>query len=338
MNPSAAKKGVSSGKEAPRPHRMPRILIVTHGGFPQSQVEEIRAQTPDADYITATDEQVLERAVELDALIGCPRRAFSEALFERNASTLRWVHATGAGVEEFLIPRFVQSDIVFTNGKIIQGPEVADHAMALLLALARNIHFHVRGESPKHLPRPIELRGKTALVVGLGGIGMLIAERAAAFGMRVFGLNPQPVPMLGFIAGVFPPDRLQEALPLADAVLVATPLTELTIGLFGRKEFECMKPEAYFIAVSRGQTVRTNDLLQALRRKRIAAAGLDVTEPEPLAEDHPLRSLPNVILTPHIAGLSDQNRRRSFELVKTNVERFVRGLPLLNIVDKKLGY
>lgn len=321
-----------------RQARRPRILIVTHPGFPPIQVEQIRAATPDAEYLIATDETVIELAVDLDALIGCPRRAFTDELLRRNEGSLRWVHATGAGVEEFLIPRFVESDILFTNGKIIQGPEVADHAMALLLALARNLHLIMSGHTDHPMPRPIELRGKTLLVVGLGGIGLLIAERAAAFGMHILSVNPEWIPLLRIVERIFTPDQLHDALPLADAVIVASPLTELTLGLFGNTQFSSMKPSAYFIAVSRGKTVKTDDLVWALRAGRIAGAGLDVTDPEPLPQDHPLRTMPNVILTPHIAGLSDHNRQRSFELVKVNVDRFVRGLPLLNIVNKRLGY
>lgn len=338
----ATPRGVYTSRHGARRQRdvtRPRILIVTHGGFPDSTVEEIRSAAPGADYVTATDETVFERAVDIDALIGCPRRAFNDELLAQAGSRLRWVHAMGAGVEEFLIPRFVESDIVLTNGRIIQGPEVADHAMALLLALARGLPY-VMGlaSAERPIPRPIELRGKTALVVGLGGIGMLIAERAAAFGMRVLGVNPDCVPMLRMLEGVYPPDRLSEALAHADAIMVAAPLTELTLGVFDRAQFRCVKPTAYFIAVSRGRTVKMDDLVWALKEHRLAGAGLDVTDPEPLPEDHPLRQLPNVIITPHIAGLSDHNRQRSVELVKTNVDRFIRGLPLLNVVNKRLGY
>lgn len=336
-----ARHGASDQQCSARPRRAPkrpRILIVTHGGFPASQVDKISTAIPKAEYLTATDDTVFEQAVELDALIGCPRRAFTEELLERAGRSLRWVHATGAGIEEFLIPRFVHSDIIFTNGKIIQGPEVADHAMALLLALARNLHLARSGRADHPVPRPIELRGKTMLVVGLGGIGLLVAERAVAFGMQVLGVNPDYIPMLRIVDRVYPPEHLHEALPLADAVVVAAPLTELTLTMFQRDQFACMKPSAYFIVVSRGQTVKTDDLVWALRARQIAGAGLDVTEPEPLPARHPLRTAPNVIMTPHIAGLSDHNRQRSFELVKTNVDRFVRGWPLLNIVNKQLGY
>jgi phosphoglycerate dehydrogenase-like enzyme len=237
-----------------------------------------------------------------------------------------------------LIPRFVNSEILFTSGKIIQGPGVADHALALLLALARRLHLILRGGSQADLPRPIELRGKTAVVVGVGGVGLLVAERAAAFGMTVLGVNAEALPLTRILERVYPPDQLNDVLPSADAVIVCAPLTRATRGMFGAEQFRRMKRSAFFINVSRGRMVDTDALAQALRRQQILGAGLDVTDPEPLPDDHPLRGIPNVIITPHIAGLSDQNRQRSVELIKTNLARFVTGLPLLNMVNKELGY
>lgn len=157
----------------------PRILLVTHSGFPQGQVDEIKSSIPEVEYITVPDNMVYEKAAGINALIGCPRSAFNEELLNRAGRNLKWVHASGAGVEEFLFPKFVKSNIIFTNGKIIQGPEVADHALGLLLTLTRNLQLVLR-EKTQNMPRPVELHKKNALVVGLGGIGLLIAERAAA--------------------------------------------------------------------------------------------------------------------------------------------------------------
>ena len=258
----------------------PRVLIVVSSGFPEEQLDEIRKSTPGAELVAATDDTVTDLAVEIDALIGCPRRAFTAELLVRAGESLRWVHGSGAGVEEFLIPEFVNSEITFTNGKVIQGPEVSDHAMALLLALARNLHLVIRGESPKAMPRPIELRGKNALVVGLGGVGLLIAEKASAFGMNVSGVDHGNLPpMLSFLEQVYRPEDLDKALPGADAVLVAAPRTEITRGIFGAEQFKLMKRSAYFVNVSRGALVKTDDLTEALRQGLIAGAGLDVTDP-----------------------------------------------------------
>ena len=308
-------------------------------GFTQEQFDEIRSAYPKAEFVPATDDTVYEKAVAIDALIGCPRRAFSEKLLRRAGDCLRWVHGPGAGVEEFLLLQFVEGDITFTNGKVIQGPEVADHAMALLLALTRNLHLVIREGTSGPMPRPTELRDKTALVIGLGGVGMLIAERAAAFGMSVMGVNHGNLPpMLSMLKRVYAPESLNEALPHADVVIVSAPHTALTEGMLGKEQFGLMKPSAYFINVSRGKLVKTEALTNAMLAGHLSGAGLDVTDPEPLPEDHQLRGLTNVIISPHIAGLSEHNRGRSFELTRTNIERFVNGLPLINIVDKRSGY
>jgi phosphoglycerate dehydrogenase-like enzyme len=313
--------------------------MVVSSGFTQNQFDALAASEPDGEFVAATDATVFERAVDIDALIGCPRRAFTRELLARAGDRLRWVHGGGAGVEELLFPEFAASHITLTNGKVIQGPGVADHAMALLLALARNLHLIIRGETDKPLPRPLELRGKSALVVGLGGIGLLIAERAAAFGMSVSGTYEGNLPpMLSILDSVYTPEELDEALPLADAVIVSAPHTAKTQGMFGEHEFRLMKESVFFIVVSRGKLVQTEALVTALQEGQIQAAGLDVTDPEPLPADHPLQKMSNVIITPHIAGLSDLNRQRSMELISTNVHRFVRGLPVFNPVDKSAGF
>jgi phosphoglycerate dehydrogenase-like enzyme len=282
-----------------------------------------------------------EVVAQADALIGMEREAFNAffttRLFEVGRR-LRWVHAPGAGIEECLIPGFAEATFVMTNGKILQGPEVADHAMALLLALTRNLHVVIAGRGDGMTPRPIELRGKIAVVVGMGGVGLLIAERAAAFGMSILGVTVTNLALLRMVDRVVPPDQLLDVLPQADAVFLAVPLTPASDGLMGPKEFAAMKSSAHFINVSRGRTVQTDALVARLAAGRLAGVGLDVSDPEPLPPDHPLRRFPNVVITPHFAGVSDHNRQRGFEPIKTNLQRFMKGLPLINVVDKAAGY
>lgn len=325
----------------------PRILIVTSTGIPSVRVDAFRASVPTADIVSVGDsrEAMYTTVAGAHALIGCPRPLFDRALLARARETLRWIHVPGAGCEEFLIPELVASDIVLTNGRIIQGPEVADHALALLLALTRNLHLVLRGHvghrtrpSDMDMPRPIELRAKVAVVVGVGGIGLLIAERLAACGMRVIGVDQECVPMVRSLERWVPSSQLQDVLPQADVVVVSAPATDATRKMFGAEVFRCMKPAAFFINVCRGALVDTDALTAALAQGRIRAAGLDVTDPEPLPDDHPLRTMANVIITPHIAGPSDQNRERSHALIQENVVRFVHGTPLMNVVNKHLGY
>ncbi len=317
----------------------PKVLMVLSTGLTREQFDEVRSAHPQADFIAADDDNVLDKVAGVNGLIGCPRKAFTDELLDRAGDSLQWVHASGAGVEHFIIPKFVESDVILTNGRVIQGPEVADHALALLLALTRNLHLVLKGESPRSMPRPIELRGKTVLVVGLGGIGLLIAERAAAFGSRITAVSAGSLPpMLAMLHRTYPPEELDDALPDADVVIVSAPLTSATSAMFGEHQFRLMKTTAYFVIVSRGGLVDTDALIHALQDGQIQAAGLDVTDPEPLPDDHPLRQFNNVIISPHTAGLSEHNRRRSFELIKINVDRFVNGVAPLNQVNKRLGY
>ena len=318
----------------------PRITIVTSTGLPTIWAEEIVDAYQNAQFTLAEDnlQSVLDCVRGSNAIINCPRTVFGEAILNAAGPEMRWLQLGGAGCEEYLIPRVVNSDIVVTNGKILQGPSVADHAMALTLALTRNIHHAVRNTSMRSVPRPLELRGKRMCVIGLGGIGLLIAERARAFGMTVTGVDPEVRPLLSFLDNSYEPDELHVALAEADVVVMAAPNSRLSRGMMGAKEFKVMKSSAFFVNVSRGATTDTEALTNSLRSGQIAGAALDVTEPEPLPEDHELRHLQNAIVTPHIAGPSDHNRRRAFELIRANIKRFLDGEPLLNEVDKKKGY
>ncbi len=231
------------------------------------------------------------------------------------------------------------ADFTLTNAKIIQGPEIADHAMALLLCHTRDLKFHneqmtkVGFNRANRLPQ-IELRGKTVVIVGLGGIGRLVAERCFAFGMRVLAVDPKDMPLSRAIEEVRKPDELDLLLPEADVVISCTPHTPKSEGMIGHSQFAVMKNGVYFINISRGKVVDTEALTAALVSGKIRAAGLDVTDPEPLPSDHPLWSMSNVIITPHNATNSDRLTERRMRLFRENIGRFLAGLPLYNVVQK----
>ena len=258
-------------------------------------------------------------------------------------SNLRWIQSNSAGVEGFLdIPDLRDSDIVLTNAKIIQGPEIADHAFALLLNFTRNLKaFNARmpegWNTERELPM-IELSGKTALVIGLGGIGTQIAQRAAAFGMTVVAVDPKDIPIHRDVAYVGKPDELDDLLPKADVVFSSVPHTPATEGMIGARQFELMKQDVYFINISRGKIVDTDALVAALESGKVRAAGLDVTDPEPLPTGHPLWTMPNVTITPHLATISDRLEERRTRLLRDNIARFATGRTLRNVVDKQAGY
>ena len=188
------------------------------------------------------------------------------------------------------------------------------------------------------IPDPIELRGKTAVVIGYGGIGMLVAERLAAFGMTVDVVTEVGMPLVQSVRRIYFADQLMDALPQADVVVMAAPLTPRSRNMLGRHQFDVMKPEAYLVNVSRGGTVDLDALVEALSKGKLSGVGLDVTNPEPLPTEHRLRTFDRVIVTPHFAGRSDRFRERNWELITTNIRRFVAGLPLINVVDKVAGF
>ncbi len=315
--------------------------ILVEGGD-QELVRDLQAVTTQAKIVPVGKANVIQEIVDADAYIGDITSAEVRA-----GKSLKWVGVMSAGVENVLFPRdgssdLRDSDITLTNNKIVQGPEIADHALAMLLMLSRNLYALYRNDQQEVWnPRSfhgIELSGKTAVVVGVGGIGTQIAVRANAFGMTVIGVDPQDKPFLPFLKTVVKPDQFDDVLPQADVVFLSVPDTPMSHKMMGAHQFELMKKNSYFIAVSRGGIYDVNGLVKALDEKRLAGAGVDVTDPEPLPKGHPLWKFPNVVITPHIAGRSDRDADRMIATIKENIRRFVEGKPLINVVDKQKGY
>ncbi len=302
-----------------------------------AELAQLRSAAPGVQVVAPEADRVMAEIVDADGLIGNITPDMIRA-----GKKLKWVQSGSAGVENYLTPEMKASSITLTNCRIVQGPEVADHAFALLLSLTRELHriipTKVKQEWTPRAYRPIELKGKTAVVIGVGGIGMQIVLRAHAFGMRVIAVDPRDIPYMPQIDRSVPPDALDSVLPEADVVFVSAPYTRETHKMIGTKQFDLMKKGAYFIAVSRGRLYDAMALAEALRSKRLSGAGLDVMDPEPLPKGHALWELENVVITPHIAGRSDGENARYLALFQENLRRFGAGLPLLNVVDKEKGY
>jgi D-2-hydroxyacid dehydrogenase (NADP+) len=305
-------------------------------------VEELQSVTTQARIVPVTEANVMKEIDDADAFIG--GITSSQVRAGRN---LKWVGVMSAGVERVLFPKDGSSDlrnsnITLTNNKIVQGPEIADHALAMLLMLSRNLYVLYKNDQQQIWnPRSfhgIELNDKTAVVVGVGGIGTQIAVRANAFGMTVIGVDTEDKPFLPFLKKVVKPDQFDDVLPQADVVFISVPDTPKSHKMMGGRQFQLMKKSSYFIAVSRGGIYDMNGLVRALDEKRLAGAGVDVTDPEPLPKDHALWKFQNVIITPHIAGRSDQDAARMIGTIKENIRRFTEGKPLINVVDKQKGY
>jgi phosphoglycerate dehydrogenase-like enzyme len=326
---------------AAEPTLLPAKKVVFTSGpgrFNEHEVAELREAAPTLQLVFPTADKVAAEIVDADAVIGS-----ITAEQVRSAQKLKWVQVNSAGVENTLYPEMRERSITLTNMKIVQGIEIADHAFALLLGLTRRIDLAMewkRTETWKGAEfRPLyELRDKTAVIVGVGGIGTQIAVRAKAFGMRVIGVDPKDIPFTPYLDRTVWPDRLDEVLPEADVVFVAAPHTAESNKMFQAPQFAKMKKGSFFICVSRGKIYDAMVLVDALKSGHIQGAGLDVTDPEPLPKGHPLWTTDRVIITPHIAGRSDAEGPRYFEIYKENLARFGRGEPLRHTVDQEKGY
>jgi phosphoglycerate dehydrogenase-like enzyme len=252
---------------------------------------------------------------------------------------LRWVHATSAGVDQLMFPDLATSDIPVTNARGVFDRGIAEYVLGAILLFAKETLANLRYQR-EHRWRHREtelIRGRRALIVGAGSVGREVADLLRAVGMGVVGTARRAREDEHFDR-VYAEDGLFDLLPEADYVVITAPLTESTEGLFDRDAFARMKPGARLINVGRGPIVRTDALIEALTDGAIGGAALDVLEEEPPPADHPLWDMPNVMISAHMAGDFIGWRRALGEQFVANFERWCRGEPLLNPVDKQRGY
>ena len=264
------------------------------------------------------------------------------------APQLRWIHSPSAAIHQFLFPELVRSHVTLTNGRYVHGSVVAEHVIALIFALAKNLPRSVRlqaqhswgqTEMAEEGARPREIVGTTLGLVGLGSIGGDVAKHAAVLGMRVIATRENPnKPKPESVERVFAANELSKLLSQSDYVVLTAPVTASTEKLINAERLKEMKPKACLINVGRGALVDQAALTQALQNKRIAAAALDVFEKEPLPESSPLWDLENALITPHIAGFTDKVWERQYAFFTDNLKRFFNGQPLSAVVDKQKGY
>lgn len=267
--------------------------------------------------------------------------------FQR-AAKLKWIHCPAAAVNQLIFPELVKSDVVLTNGRKVHGPAVAEHVLALIFAMAKNLPYAMRLQA-KHVwgpelmwtesARPREISGATLGLVGVGSIGSEVAKSAAALGMDVIATREDPrKPVPEGVRTVFATSELLQMLAESDYVVLTAPVTPATQKMIDEKCLAAMKPSACLINVGRGALLDEAALTNALRSKNIAAAALDVFEKEPLPQDSPLWDMENVLITPHTAGLTDKLWERQYAFFSENLKRFMNGQPLLALVDKQKGY
>ena len=261
------------------------------------------------------------------------------------ARKLRWLQNPDAGpFFGYYYDELVKHPCVISNPRGIYFDHISHHVMMFVLALSRGLPWYVNAQREgiwdKDARRSdyVNLGDATALINGVGGIGAETARLCAAFGMRVIGLEPR-VEREVWGAEIHPPEEIDRWLPEADFVISTVPHTLVTEGMFNTERFKLMKPTAYFINVGRGMVCKIDDLADAIVSGEIAGCGLDVYEIEPLPPQHKLWTLPNVLMTPHIAvrDAGDIPERR-FQIILENARRFAKGDDLINIVDKQNWY
>jgi len=256
------------------------------------------------------------------------------------APLLRWHHAPNAGVNHILTPKYLERDLILSNGAGIHGIPIAEFVITYLLAYTKQLPslYQLQNEHNWQRGLPIqELFEKTLLIIGAGGIGQEIAVRAKAFGMRIFGSSrhPKPLPNFDKVVGT---NEWKELLPEAEFVVIATPLTPETKGMIDVDTLRLFRPDSYLINIARGAIVDESALTTALQEGWIAGAALDTAFTEPLPAESPLWTLPNEFITPHCSGNSPRVKERTLALFLDNFNRYCQGKPLRNVVDKTAAY
>jgi phosphoglycerate dehydrogenase-like enzyme len=326
-----------------------KIAILLHDEFeawhpPAWFMERLRGDFPQVEVAYSSSRRTDESALrDAGVMIG-----WSLSLEQlRAASALRWIYSITAAIDQFLFPEFVATDVALCNAARVHGPVVAEHAVAMMLALARRIPSAVRYQDRRkwametiweEQPRLREIAGATLVVVGLGSIGSEVATMAAALKMHVIGVRQNPERGLAGAHEVLGYQQLDSALARADFVVLAAPLTPQTRHLIDTRRLQLFKPDAYLINVSRGGLIDEAALVKALRERRLGGAALDVFEEEPLPRRSKLWKLPQVLITPHTAFLTAKIWERHYKVFTGNLKRYLAGEPLQDVVDKRRGY
>ena len=317
---------------------MKRIKVVVGFRLEPAYVERLQQAFPDVTFaFSRSRADVMAMLDDAEVFFGWPTDTIIQA-----GTSLLWVHLLGAGADGFDARPVRQRGIMVTNSRGVAAPNIAEHVLALMFGFARALPVLARAQrnqvwTKSQELRLFELRGQTLGIVGLGAIGQALAEKAVALGMRVMGVrrNPGPVPGVDIVYGS---DELSALAAQVDHLVACLPGTEASEALIGERVFSVMKTGSYFYNVGRGSTVATDALLHALDHGPLAGAGLDVVDQEPLPSNHPLWNHPNVVLTSHTAGNTEQYWKRGIVLFEENLRRYMQADALVNQVDLSNGY
>lgn len=319
-------------------------MKIVFGGNPgEVTLAEWGAEFPGVEFVpTSTKEEQIAAMPGAEVFMGY---GLDRDAYLAGAASLRWIHATSAGIERIVnIPEVVASDVTVTNTRGGHAACIAEHTFGMLLLLTRRL-LPAYADQQAHVwdrsgiaGGSREVTGSTMVILGMGNIGRAIAKRALAFEMRVLGVDLFPGAVPEGVTAVWGLDRLDEALRQADVFVVATPITPETRGLVNAARIGLLGPDDYLLVVSRGGIIDEAALVSALKEGRLAGAGLDVQETEPMTADDPLWEAPNLILTPHCSAASRQTGERVWSITKENLGRYLRREPLTNVCDKRAGF
>jgi phosphoglycerate dehydrogenase-like enzyme len=341
--------------EAPQPirerkqWRVPKKVVLLEFGNPTGwagRQEKFAAVAPKAQIVVARDlPSALSATADADVIVGFNPEICNPKIID-NAKQLRWISSLAAGVELCMaIPSVRTRDLLMTNMRGVDSAAIAEHAVAMTMALAHGLDTFAVDTSKGIWSRehggttPMQsLEGKTMLVVGLGGIGTEVAMKAHGLGMKIVATRDNDHAKPDFVSYVGLANEMLTLAKTADVIVNCVPLTPQTTGMYNAAFFAALKPTAYFINVARGASAVTADLTNALNEHRLAGAGLDVVEPEPLPPDNPLWHAPHVIISPHISSRSDLPGEARWVLAVENLRRYTNGEKMLSVVDLTKGY
>jgi phosphoglycerate dehydrogenase-like enzyme len=312
-----------------------KIVLYDQFAWPPELVAQIRQAAPQANVVAASQEDLADQLGDAEIFFG-----YHTPEVFAHAPRLRWIQASAAGLDRLLTRELRQKGVIITNASGVHAPAVAETAWALTLAIARGLPIFF-GQQRAHVWKwapLLDLDGATAGVVGLGGIGRRYARIAAALDMRVLAVDKHVTSKPAEVSQLWPTRHLPELLRQSDVVLLSCPYTPETYHLLNAERLALMKPGAILVNIARGGLIDETALADALRAGKLAGAGLDVCETEPLGPESPLWDVPNLVLTPHCAGLSRHRMRRLTEFFVENLRRYQAGQPLLNQVDQEKGY
>lgn len=302
-------------------------------------IEQIAAAAPGAEIVDAGQERVAGEILEADVFCGHPKvpMPWDEVVA---AGRLRWIQSSAAGVDHCLVPSVISSDIPVTSASGVLADQVAEHAVALITALCRSLPVFFDAQRRKDFTRrpTRDLHHSTVGIVGFGGVGRRLAEILTSFKTRILATDLFPVDKPDHVHELWPSERVDDLAAAVDVLVLCCPLTSVTAGMVNARLLERMKPGGLLINMARGGLVVESDLAAALAAGRLAGAALDVTAVEPLPPSSPLWEMPGVIITPHVAGQSARRIDKMTDFFCENLRRFLAGEPLVNLVDKQLGF